>query len=259
MLNVKGWSLTGRLIVKHFAGLGDKMAEMIARFDPETATEADREHLAGALQDTATKLAAARASFNREHEDVVRLQALLASDALTAEKLAAGLAAGKVDDATVTLFCDELEANRAKLPVETREAEDAKAYMNELQQIVDAFSQQLAEFDAVAKQARQTLATATAQKDLQRIRQARQQELDGLRTLNGHSTALDALTRRAQQVRNEAEGMKIVVDVTQKPRDRAAEIDAIRKSAMQSGTAGETPLQRIQRLSAGKTEVAHAE
>jgi hypothetical protein len=253
--NLSGWGLTGRLIAKHFGGLGDKMSEMIANFDPETATEADRDRLADSLRATAQKLAAARSGFAKEHEDVVKLRTLLATDEAAAATLATRLADGTISEATVTLFCDELEVNKARLPNEIQEEADAKAYMDELQLIVDAFSKQLSEFDAVAKKALQQLATANAQKDLQAARTARQEELSGLKATGGHSTALSALTKRAQTVANEAAGMKIVADINQKPLDQAAEIDAIRKSVA-SGTVAETPLERIKRLTAKPVAVA---
>jgi chromosome segregation ATPase len=249
MSNMNGWGLTARLISKHFSALGDKVSEAIASFDPETATEADRDRLAGALRDVAQKLAAARSAFEREHADVEKLRTLIANDEKASATLAERLASGKIAEATVNLFCDELEANKAKLPVEIQQEDDAKAYMEELQKIVDAFSAQLADFDRAAKQALQTLATANAQKELQTLRAERQEQLADLNGLQSHSTALNALTRRAQTVSNEAAGMKIVADIGQKPLDQAAEIDAIRKSVSEPEPQGETALQRLQRLS----------
>ena len=102
----------------------------------------------------------------------------------------------------------------------------------------------------MAKKALQQLASANAQKDLQEMRSQRQSELDGLKSLGGHSTALDALSRRAQAVSNEAAGLKILTDINQKPIDQAAEIAAIRKSVAQADSAGESTLERLKRLSA---------
>ena len=249
MSNSSGWGLTARLITKHFGVLGDRVSEAIANFDPETATEADRDRLADTLRATAQKLAAARTAFDKEHADVVNLQNLIANDEKATTTLAERLAAGKISEATITLFCDELEANKARLPQEIQEQEDARQYMDELQKIVDALSRQLADFDSAAKKAMQSLATAKAQKDLQALRNERQAELAGLSGLQGNSSALNALTRRAQTVSNEAAGMRIVADIGQRPIDQAAEIDAIRKSVASADTAGETALQRLQRLS----------
>lgn len=249
MSNASGWGLTARLITKHFGVLGDRVSEAIANFDPETATEADRDRLADTLRATAQMLASARSAFDKEHNDVVSLRNLIANDEKATEKLAERLAAGTISEATVTMFCDELESNKSRLPQELQEEADAKAYMDELQKIIDALSQQLAEFDAQAKKALQALSQAKAQKDLQEMRMERQQQLAGLTGMKGNSTALNALTRRAQAVTNEAAGMRIVADIGQKPLDQAAEIDAIRKSVAQADTSGETALERLKRLS----------
>lgn len=252
MGNSSGWGLTARLISKHFGVLGDRVSEAIANFDPETATEADRDRLAESLRQTAQKLATGRAAFDKEHADVVKLRGLIANDEKAMDTLAERLAVGKISEATVNLFCDELEANKSRLPQEIQEEADAEQYMNELQKIVDAMSKQLSDFDSAAKKALQMLASAKAEKEMQALRAERQGELASLGGLQGQSSALNALTRRAQSVSNEAAGMRIVADIAQKPLDQAAEIDAIRKSVAQDDTAGETALQRLRRLS-GKT------
>jgi len=254
MSNLKGWNLTARLISKHFGVLGDKISDAIANFDPETATEADRDNLADTLRQTAQKLAAARASFEKERQDVNKLRALIENDEKAFDVLAARLQTGSLTESTVNLFCDELELNKARLPVELQEEADAQEYVNELQKIVDALSQQLAEFDAQAKKALQSLAAAKAQRDLQELRAERQQQLSDLGGLKTKSSALDALTRRAQKVSNEAEGLKIIADINQKPLDQKAEIDAIRKSVSTPEISGETALERLRRLS-GKVEL----
>ena len=249
MSNSNGWGLTARLISKHFGVLGDRVSEAIANFDPETATEADRDNLADSLRSAAQKLAAARTAFDKEHADVVRLRELIATDEKATGTLSERLAAGQISEATINLFCDELEANKARLPQEIQEEADAKQYMDELQTIVDAMSKQLAEFDAAARKALQALAAARAQQDLQRVRAERQSQLAGLSGLRGNSSALNALTRRAQAISNEAAGMKIVTDIGQRPYEQAAEIEAIRKSVSQPALGNESALARLQRLS----------
>jgi chromosome segregation ATPase len=250
MSNSNGWALTARLISKHFGALGDRVSEAIASFDPETATEADRDRLADTLRSAAQKLASARSAFDKERADVVRLRELIATDEKAAGTLGERLAAGKISEATINLFCDELESNKNRLPQEIQEEADAQAYMDELQKIVDALSQQLADFDAAAKKARQALASAQAQRDLQSVRAERQEQLASLSGMRGNTSALNALTKRAQRIANEAEGMKIVSDIGQRPYDQAAEIEAIRNSVTQPGSGNESALERLKRLSA---------
>jgi hypothetical protein len=258
MSTMKGWGLTARLISKHFGTLGDMLAQSIARYDPETATRTDRDHLAERLRDTAQKLAAARASFTREQADVVTLRELIANDEKALLTLSEKMASGQISEATVGLFCDELEANTNRLPMEIQEQDDARDYMTQLQLIVDSLSQQLAQFDASAKKAIQGLNSAKAQKDLQEMHLERQSQLTGLAGLQGQSSALSALTRRAEALSAEADGLRIVVDIGQKPLDQAAEIAAIRRSVTQSGNTAESMLERLRRLSAQQKDAAAA-
>lgn len=247
MSNFNGWGLSARLVAKHLGGLGDAFAEALASFDPETATEADRDALQEKLLTLGKKFAEARALFEKEHDDVVKLQTLIAGDTAVAETLMARLAKGEVSEATVNLFCDELEANKADLPVQQQEETDAKAFMGQLKEIFDSMSEQLASFDKRATEAKRAMATAKAQNDLQGMRMERQAELSDLSYLKSHSTALDALSKKAAKMSAEAEGMKMVTDINQAPIDRANEVAALRKSI----TAGpaESTADRLKRLS----------
>lgn len=249
MSNASGWSLTARLINKHFGVLGSKVAEAIANWDPETATEADRDNLQSRLMELAKKLAVARSEFDKEHTDVITLQAQIANDEKALDVLAARLQAGTIDEATVNTFLDEIESEKARLPQEIQEETDAKTFLDEVQGLVDMFSKQLAEFDAAAKKAKAALASAQNQKELQDARLARQEELQSLKG-GINSTALGALTRRAEAIKNDAAGSKIVADIQQKPLDQANAIDDIRKSvAAGAAPAGESALDRIRRMS----------
>ena len=96
--------LTARLINKHFGALGDKIAEAIAGFDPETATEADRDRLAATLREAAQKLAAYWASFAKENNDVIKLRELIVNDEKVSLSLAERLSNGSISEATVGLF-----------------------------------------------------------------------------------------------------------------------------------------------------------
>lgn len=243
-----GWSLASRLAIKHFGNLGDRIAIAIAQYDPETATEADRDRLQELLRESATKLASARAAHAKEAEDVSTLQRLIDSDERAVETLLKRLNEGTIAEAAVNTFCDELEANKARLPREEQEAADAKAFLDELQQVVDELSKQLTEFDTVAKKAKQQLANAKAQQDLQELRLQRQAEVSSLRRVGSASTALVALTCKAAEVKAIAEGAKLVADLQQRPHDQQREIDEIRRSVASGSTGSETAADRLRRL-----------
>jgi hypothetical protein len=132
--------LTARLISQHFGVLGERVSQALADIDPETASEAERDRLAATLRDTARVLAQARAVFDHERAGVANLRTLIANDEQAAGKLAERLAAGTISDATVALFRAALEANKARLPRELQEQNDALACMERLQKILDALS-----------------------------------------------------------------------------------------------------------------------
>jgi hypothetical protein len=246
MSNTKGWGLTARLINKHFGNLGDTIAQAIAAFDPETATEADRDRLQDNLMKAAVKLAEAKTAYQKEARDVESLASLIEKDTQVAIALGEKLASGEIDEATVNLLCDELESNKARLPIEEQERADAKAFLDEVQSIVDTMTEQLREFDRHAKTAKLALDRARAQKDLQEMRQERIQETQGLRGLAGQSTALSALTKRAQKIQAEADGLKTVADINQKPLDDAKKLDALRASVTKPAV--ESAADRLKRL-----------
>ena len=250
MRNANGWGLTARLMAKHFSVLGESVAEAFASFDPETASEADRDRLADTLHASARVLATARASFDKEHADVERLRTLIANDEKAIGKLAARLAAGTISQATVTMFCEELEANKARLPQEVQADADARASMDELQQIIDTLSRELADYDADGSKTWQAAAAASAQNRMPELSVHGQSGLAGLPGITGNSAALDVHARRAQSLAHEAARVRLATGMEQQRLDHASRDAAIRKSISAFQTAGETALQRLQRLSA---------
>lgn len=256
-MKTSGWGLTARLVSKHFGALGSNVAEIIVNFDPETATEADRDAVRIKLQGEAQKLAVARREYDKERKDVLDLQAMIATDEKASEVMIARLEAGSIKEEVVTQFCDDLEANKARLATEQLEESNAQEVMDELNKLVDLLSKQLSDFDAHAKKVRQQVNTAQAQKDAQLARQQHQEELAGLRaSASGTSSALAAQARRAQKMTDEASAMKIVNDIQQKPLDQSSEIEAIRRSVREGSGPAETTIERLRRLSAAKAEVS---
>ena len=200
------------------------------------------------LQEVAAKLSVANANYEKEHKDVLELQELIGKDTKALGLLQEKLAAGTISEQSVSMFLDEIESNKGKLPDELQQESDAKQYRDELQKIVNNMSEQLAKFDENAKKAKQNLASAQAHIQMQELRVQQQNELSTLGALSGSSRALDALNKKAQSLNSQAEGMKIVADIGDKPAQQAAEIEAIRQAA--TGVDKESTMDRLKRLSA---------
>lgn len=249
---MSGWKLSAALIGKHFGKLGESISEALASFDPETATEVDRDNLQAKLREIATRLAEARRKYAAEQKEAVDLAALIANDEKAAEILIAKFEKGQIDEATLNEFASNLESQKARLPGEQQEALEAKELLDTLQEILGTIEQRLSDFDRHAKEALRAIDLAKAEKERQDLRQSQQAELARLRTgLVGASTALGALASKAEKLRVEADAAKIVADIGQKPVDRANAVDEARRIA--AGAAdlqSESPVARLRRLTA---------
>lgn len=232
MTTSSGWSLTGRLITKHLGALGTTIAGMIANFDPETATEADRDALAARLRDIAARHAKAKNEWQKEDADVTALKQQIATDTQVASKLGDRLAAGTVTEDTVNLFLDELQAAQDRLPQEENEALEAKAFLDELQALVAQMSEQLAQFDAHATKVKRDLARAQAAHEQQALRAQQQEELRAMTGKGGASSGLSALQARAAKLQEQTEGLRAVNDVTDRPIQNKKAVDELRQSVL---------------------------
>lgn len=245
-----GWSLSMSLISKHFGKLGDSLAEAIASFDPETATQVDRDRLAEQLRGFATKLAEARRKFDKEQKEADELRVLIANDEKAAEILIGKFEAGQIDEATLNMFADELESNKARLPQEEAEANDAKELVTALEDLFRTIEKQLADFDTNAKKAINDLNRAKAEKERQELRQQNQEQLRALKTgLSGSSTALGALAKKAEKERVAADAAKIVADSGQKDVDKSNAVEEARKIAAGTSTQTMSAVDRLRGLS----------
>ncbi len=244
-----GWKLAFQIGAKQINNLGDDLSEMLANFDPETATEVDRENLQNKLREMVTKMVESRTRYQKEAEDVKKLEALIATDTLAADVLLKQLAEQKIDEATLNAFCDELEANKARLPQEIEEAKEAQAILTEYERIVETIKTQLNEFDRHAESIKRNLALAQAQNERNQLRLQQQEELAAAKRGFGQtSTALSALAKRAEKIKIEAQTNSALADIGQAPLDQKAAIDAARAAAQSGIKTGETAAERLARL-----------
>ncbi|MBU9200153.1 hypothetical protein KTD31_01880 [Burkholderia multivorans] len=247
---MSGWKLTTALLGKHVSVLGDKLASAIASFDPETATEVDRDALKEKLREVALKLADAKTKNTAAQNAANALATSIENDTKAAEILIAKLDKKEIDEATLNQFADNLEADKARLPGLQQDAASAQQLVDTLQEILDTVEKNLNEFDAKAKAAIRSLDQARADQQREEMRQQQQDELNRLRgTTSGTSTGLDALSRAADKARTQADAAKTLADIGQKPLDRANAVEEARRIA--AGTApaaAESAADRLRRI-----------
>lgn len=247
---MSGWKLTAALFVKQISALGDKVAASLAAFDPETATEVDRDKLKEQLREVALKLAEARQKYDFEKKEADDLSAQIEQDEKAAAVLIAKFEAGQIDEALLTEFANNLEAMKARLPAELQDVTDAKELVDTLQDILNTIEKNLNDFEAAAKKALQAIAQAKADKEREELRQQNQANLAAMKSgLGGASTALGALNKKAAELRVQADAAATVTAIGQKPIDRANAVDEARRIAAGTATpASESAADRLRRL-----------
>jgi chromosome segregation ATPase len=247
---MSGWKLSAALIVKQVSAFGDTVAQALVSFDPETATEVDRENLQKHLREAATKLASARHEYDGVKKTADALEAQIAQDTKAAAVLISKLEAKEIDESTLTEFADNLEDMKARLPVAQQDVKDAQELVDTVQGIVNTIEKKLADFDAAAKKALRGIAQAQANQERENLRLQNQQELRDLQSgVGGTSTALGALTRKAEKLQVQADATAIQANIGQKPLDRANAIDEARRIAAGTATpVAESAADRLRRL-----------
>lgn len=247
---MSGWKLTAALFMKQISALGDSVAQSLAAFDPETATQVDRDNLVAKLREIATKLAEARRKYDVEKKEADDLAAQIARDEAAAAILITKFEAGEIDEATLTEFANNLEAMKERLPAEQQDAVDAKELVDTLQNIIGTVEKKLADFDAQAKKAMRAIEQAKADQERQQLRLQNQEELRALKDGFGStSTALGALNAKAEKLRVQADSAAIQADIGQKPLDRANAVEEARRIAAGTNVAAtESAADRLRRL-----------
>jgi hypothetical protein len=247
---MSGWKLSAALFWKQISVLGDSAAQALASFDPETATEVDRDNLVAKLREIATKLAESRRKHDAEKQEADTLAAQIAQDEKAAVVLLAKFEAGDIDEDTLTEFANNLEDMKARLPGEQQDASDAKELVDTLQSILGTIEKKLADFDTNAKKALRAIEQARAEQERQSLRLQSQDELRSLKSgLGSSSTALGALNKKAEKLRVAADAAAIEADIGQKPLDRQNAVEEARRiAAGGSSPAAESAADRLRRL-----------
>lgn len=247
---MSGWKLASALFVKQIGALGNSIAQALASFDPETATEVDRDNLKAKLREVAVKLAEARRKYDVEKKEADDLAAQIARDEAAAAVLIGKFEAGQIDEATLNEFANNLEDMKGRLPAEQQDVADAKELVDTLQSIIDDVEKKLTDFEANAQKALRAIAQAKADQERQSLRLQQQEEMRVLKSgMGSTSTAIGALNAKAEKLRVQADATRIQADIGQKPLDRANAVEEARRIAAGTNTpAAESAADRLRRL-----------
>jgi hypothetical protein len=228
--------------LKHFglneAGSAlDAVTGWMAKNRPGTASKADRQVQADNIQNLITKKNQVAASLTHrvsnpddpeqaakmgllQHIEVINAKRTLATKALTALKTkrdgGATLSAGEM--ATATRAAKVIEGCNADLEIDQKSLEDTQLFVQEMQQAIDAATQELADYDSNLSAAQAEDRRADRELEMAKAKQERQKQLSGLTasTLKPSTTALDAIRAGAEKKRIAAKNLSETADTLRK-------------------------------------------
>ncbi|GFK93022.1 hypothetical protein NNJEOMEG_00851 [Fundidesulfovibrio magnetotacticus] len=180
--------------------------KMLVEFDPETASEAEIGELDDALTKLTRQMVDAKKAWEREDQEAREIQKnydlrLAAAERLQARAEAAPEGEKAQVEASLAGLLAELEKMVPEIDREQREAQEAKAFYDELAEAVKSASERL-------KTARERLNDAKRRMEAAKVRMDRAQEQEerakvvaGIKQQAGNlGTAFDAMTQKAQEM-----------------------------------------------------------
>lgn len=250
------FSLLGRLFGAQVNEVGESLVGALVAFDPETATQVDRDALAAKIQEVARKFAAAKHDYDKEQNDVVVKQKQIDEYLATLDIMVGQLERKEITQTTFDDFFAGIEESQIQLVQEIEEANEAKAVKDELDDILKILTQKLNDFDKVTSKALRDVQLAQTQVEKERLKAERQTELSNLKSgLGAESTAVKKLQEIAHKAKIEAEAAKTVREITSKPSSQEEKMAAIVAQAKQASEPAASTLSAAERVAALKAKV----
>lgn len=250
------FSLLGRLFGAQVDQAGESLVGALVAFDPETATEVDRDALADKIQGVAKKFAAAKQDYDKEQNDVVVKQAQINEYLAALDVMVGQLERQEISQAVFDDFYAGIEESQAQLVQEQEEAAEAKAVKDELDDILKILTSQLNDFDRITSKALRDVKLAQSQVEKEKLKAERQAELANLKKgIGGESTAVRKLQEIANKAKIDAEAAKTVREITAKPQSQEEKMAAMMAQAKQASAPPASTMSAAERVAALKAKI----
>jgi hypothetical protein len=239
---------------------GQQIVDALVEMDPRAATEAQLRVMERDLDEAGRLLTRLRTDFQRELKEAQDAQGKYARMLAAAEHLngqvqregdphrRAGL------EASLAKLIAQLEELQGEVGVEQREAEEAEALVSEAEAAFRDKAKALTEAKTQLTRAQRDMERATIQEQRERERADRAAQVAGLRSSSGSklTTAVDAMKRRADEARANAESARMKAAVLTQTAEASAPSlgDANIRAALEAVGSGGSAASITDRLSA---------
>ena len=233
--------------IEKLGKVGEGITQKIVAWDPETASQAEIEEMIRELDKITTEAGKARAEYDREKAEADAAQKnydkFLSAAELLNKRLEEAQALGdeaKVHqvDSSLNKLLEDLEGLKPEVERETQEANEAKAYYEELKELAQVTADKLKKAKDMLDKGRRDMQRAEIERQRAVARAEKSQKMAGLKTeTSSLGVALAAMNRQAEQARAQAASSDMKARLLSTERDGH---DEIIKAAL-SEVAGETP------------------
>lgn len=235
--------------------VGRQVVDALVAMDPKSASVAQLRVMEADLDKAGKLLSSLRADLQRERNEAIQARENYDRRLAAAEHLNNQLAVADGErraalEASLTKLLSQLEELEGEVVVEEREAEEAEALVAEAESAYREKAKALAEAKSALTKAERDMQRASIQEERERERANRAAAVAGLRDDGGSklNVAIDAMNRRAQEARSNAESArlkaKVLTDLSQKSNESMG--DANIAAALAAVGSGGTPALSVQ-------------
>ena len=237
---------------------GQSVTEMLVKFDPETAAEAEIEQLSNAFDDITEKCISARQDWEKEHKEYVEIQELYDSRLSVAQQLEEQLNAAAEEDkpkieTSLTKVLDYLERIAPEVEREKSEADEAKALLDEFEEAVKEMRDKLVSARSVLDQAKRGMEKAQLQEERAKQLEEKQKVLSGIKKGGSKlNTVLSTMEKAAADSSARAEASRMRASMIKGPKVEKLEDDPLVAQALGSTATKGSASDRLAALRKGK-------
>lgn len=235
--------------------VGRQVVDALVAMDPKSASVAQLRVMEADLDKAGKLLSSLRADLQRERNEAIQARQDYDRRLAAAEHLNNQLAVADGErraalEASLAKLLAQLEELEGEVAVEEREADEAEALVAEAENAYREKAKALAEAKSALTKAERDMQRASIQEERERERADRAAAVAGLRDDGGSklNVAIDAMNRRAQEARSNAESArlkaKVLTDLSQKSNESMG--DANIAAALAAVGTGGTPALSVQ-------------
>ena len=235
--------------------MGQTIVQTLSSWDPETASQAELEQMEKRLNALVQEVAQARLVYKKEQDEADAIDALYHQRLKAAEILQARQEEAPGDEKiekALSELVDLLEEMQPEIERESQEAAEAKAFMEELEEVASISAEKLKTAKKSLEKAVQEMKRAQVRQEKANDSAERAAKLAGLRQESDQlGSALSAMRKNADEANAKADAAQMKARLLS-PTEKESESELIKEAMKEAGGASAPSASISNRLAALK-------